>query len=425
MCLRLSFIGSAARVEPVRTRACLIALGALVCVAGCERDGSGPAAIEIRMLEVPAIAGSGQPDLASGPDDAVTLSWLEPGGDGEVALRESTLSADTWSEPRTVTRGRDVFVNWADVPSVVPITPSAWVAHWPKLKPETFGAYDVTLATSPDAGATWTTPIVLNDDGTETEHGFATLFAWGGGVGIVWLDGRQLAAWSFDDPDALLGTELRFAKLTLGGSVLETGVIDALVCDCCQTDVAISSVGALVIYRDRSELEIRDVVVRMHDGESWRAPIALGEEGWHIEGCPVNGPAIAAREDEVAATWYTAAGEMPRVRFARSRDGGQSFEPAIDIDAIGAFGQADVVLLENSTAVVTWWRRAEGNRTALVFRAVSREGELGPITTIAENAVSQPVDVPEAVAHDAGMLVTWTDSTDRGRVRVARVQNLD
>jgi hypothetical protein len=50
---------------------------------------------------------------------------------------------------------------------------------------------------------------------------------------------------------------------------------------------------------------------------------------------------------------------------------------------------------------------------------------LGPITTIAENAVSQPVDVPEAVAHDAGMLVTWTDSTDRGRVRVARVQNLD
>jgi hypothetical protein len=394
-------------------------------VAGCERDGSAPGALAIQMLEVPAIAGSGQPDLASGPDGAVTLSWLEPGADDEVALRESTLSAGTWSQPRTVARGGDVLVNWADVPSVVPITSNAWVAHWPKLKPETFGAYDVALATSPDAGATWTTPIVLNDDGTETEHGFATLFAWGDGAGIVWLDGRQLAAWSFDDPDALLGTELRFAKLTLGGDVLETGVIDALVCDCCQTDVALSSVGPLVIYRDRSEQEIRDIVVRMHDGEAWRAPIALGEEGWHIEGCPVNGPAIAAHEGEVAATWFTAADEMPRVRFARSRDGGRSFAPAQDIDTVGAFGQVDVVLLEDSTAVVTWWRRAEGNRTALVFRTVSREGELGPITTIAENAISQPVDVPEAVVTDAGLLVTWTDSEDRGRVRAALVRNLD
>ena len=223
----------------------------------------------------------------------------------------------------------------------------------------------------------------------------------------------------------MLGTELRFAKLTLGGDVLETGVIDALVCDCCQTDVAISSVGPLVIYRDRTEDEIRDVVVRMHDGETWQAPIPLGEERWHIEGCPVNGPAIAAQEDEVAAAWFTAADEMPRVRFARSRDGGRSFEPALDIDTIGAFGQADVVLLENSTAVVTWWRRAEGNRTALVFRTLSREGVLGPITTIAENAVAQPVDVPEAVATGAGLLVTWTDSEGRGRVRAALVGNLD
>jgi hypothetical protein len=240
----------------------------------------------------------------------------------------------------------------------------------------------------------------------------------------VWLDGRQLAAWSFDDPDALLGTELRFAKLTLGGEVLETGVIDTLVCDCCQTDVAMSSVGPLVIYRDRTEQEIRDVFVRAHDGEGWQAPIALGAEGWHIEGCPVNGPAIAAREDAVATTWFTAADDMPRVRFARSSDGGRTFAPALDIDTVGAFGQADVALLEDATAVVTWWRRAEGSRTALAFRTVSREGALGPITTVAGNAVSQPLDVPEAVATRDGLLVTWTDSEDRGRVRAALVRGL-
>jgi hypothetical protein len=111
------------------------------------------------------------------------------------------------------------------------------------------------------------------------------------------------------------------------------------------------------------------------------------------------------------------------VRFARSRDGGRSFEPALDVDTVGAFGQVDVVLLEDSTAVVTWWRRAEGNRTALAFRTVSREGALGPITTIAENAVPQPLDVPEAVATGDGLLVTWTDGADE-RVRAALVRNL-
>jgi hypothetical protein len=408
----------------VRASNCLIAFCVIVCAAGCERDGSPRAALEIQLLETPTPAGSGQPDLTSGPDDAVTLSWLEPGADEEIALRQSTLRAGTWSDPRTVVQGTDVFVNWADVPSVVPIAANAWVAHWSKLKPETFGAYDVVIATSPDAGATWTAPVMLNDDGTETEHGFATLFAWDDSVGIVWLDGRQLAAWSFDNPDALLGTELRFAKLTLGGEVLETNVIDTLVCDCCQTDVALSSVGPLIIYRDRTEEEIRDVVVRAHDGEAWQTPIALGAEGWHIEGCPVNGPAIAARDDAVAAAWFTAAGDTPRVRFARSSDGGRTFEPALDVDTVGAFGQVDVVLLEDTTAVVTWWRRAEGNRTVLALRTVSREGALGPIATIAENAVSQPLDVPEAVATGDGLLVTWTDSEDRGRVRAALVRGV-
>jgi hypothetical protein len=112
------------------------------------------------------------------------------------------------------------------------------------------------------------------------------------------------------------------------------------------------------------------------------------------------------------------------VRFARSSDGGRTFESPLDVDTVGAFGQVDVAVLEDATAVVTWWRRSEDNRTVLALRTVSREGALGSITTIAENAVSQPLDVPEAVLTGDGLLVTWTDSEDRGRVRAALVRNL-
>jgi hypothetical protein len=185
-----------------------------------------------------------------------------------------------------------------------------------------------------------------------------------------------------------------------------------------------TSRGPVVVYRDRTEAEVRDVVVRAYAGGAWRAPVPLGAEGWRIEGCPVNGPAIAARADDVVAAWFSAADDKPRVRFARSSDGGQSFESAVDVDAAGAFGQVDVALLDDATAVVTWWRRAEGGRTALAARTVSRDGALGPITTIAENAIAQPLDVPEAVSTDDALLVTWTDVEDGGRVRAALVRDL-
>ena len=49
---------------------------------------------------------------------------------------------------------------------------------------------------------------------------------------------------------------------TLTGLHLE---IDARVCDCCQTDAAMTSEGAVLIYRDRSDDEIRDLLRRRSD----------------------------------------------------------------------------------------------------------------------------------------------------------------
>jgi len=68
--------------------------------------------------------------------------------------------------------------------------------------------------------------------------------------------------------------------------------------------------------------------VRRHVDGAWANPVATGAEGWEIEGCPVNGPAIAAAGDRVAVAWFTAAGDTPRVRFASSTDGAASFGPA-------------------------------------------------------------------------------------------------
>ena len=51
--------------------------------------------------------------------------------------------------------------------------------------------------------------------------------------------------------------------------------------------------GPVVVYRDRSEQEIRDIsIVRLHDGK-WSQPSSVFEDNWKINGCPVNGLSFA------------------------------------------------------------------------------------------------------------------------------------
>src|SRR5687767_846707 len=114
-------------------------------VVGCAPEpAADTAAFSARGLPFPGGPGSAQPRLSSG-DGTTVLSWLEPTEDG-VALRYSTFDGGSFSPPREVVRGSDLFVNWADLPSVQPITADVWAAHWLKLAPDSAGAYHVVTA---------------------------------------------------------------------------------------------------------------------------------------------------------------------------------------------------------------------------------------------------------------------------------------
>jgi len=393
----------------------------MVAAAGCS-DGDAPPSAPVE-LAVPAAGGSGQARLASGPDGEIVLSWLEP-ADGGTALRFSVLDGGMWSEPRTVASGEDFFVSWADVPSVVPVTSEVWIAHWLQVAPDSFAAYDIAYATSADGGRTFSPHGLLNDDGALTEHGFVSLFPWDGGIGAVWLDGRRLAelfeSGEFDPDGPPVGMSLRYARIAYDGTIEAQGEIDELVCDCCPTGAALAGAAPVVVYRDRSADEIRDIAVRRHAGGEWSAPTVLGPDGWRIEGCPVNGPAIAARGDTVVAAWFTAPGGQPRVRAARSVDGGAAFGEAVDVDRDGAFGYVDVELLDDGDAVVSWWRRGEAGRIELAIRRIRADGTLGEPRAVAVADVAQPLDMPQLAISGNSAVLAFTDPNDE-RVRTVRV----
>jgi len=130
----------------------------------------------------------------------------------------------------------------------------------------------------------------------------------------------------------------------------------------------------------------------------------------------VNGPQVAAAGERVVVAWFTAAGDRPRVRVAASTDGAQTFEPAVDIDGTGSFGQVGLVLDNDGTALVTWWRKAASGGLELALRAVGADGSLGRVLVLAQSRESQPVDVPQVIAADTGLLIAWTSLDEAGAV---------
>ena len=404
---------------------------ALLALVACTTEPTPAPRLAIGELASPAGEGSGQPHLAVGPDDRLVMSWLEPNADAsEYALKYATLDPATaqWGPPFTVARGPNWFVNSSDLPSVQPLSADLWAAHWLVSSATSQFAYDIEVATSVDGGRSWGEPQLLNDDRTDAEHGFVSLFAWGAAIGAVWLDGRDLANFHEQEPTAPeietapVGTNLRYARLAADGGIIDQGVIDSLACDCCPTDVAVTERGPLVAYRDRTPEEIRDIVVRRHDGSKWTEGVRVGPDNWQIEGCPVNGPAIAARGDDIAVAWFTAAADQPRVRLARSSDGGANFQAPTDVDSTGSFGQVDVLLTDDGDAIVSWWRRSASGGTQLSARRIDASGALGDIQIIASSHSSRPFDIPQMVRSGNLIVFAWTESADQSMVRTATAE---
>ena len=366
----------------------------------------------------PAAAGSLGPNLYAAADGRVFLSWIERLPDGRSALRYAVREGDGWSAPQVVAEGSDWFLNWADFPSFIALPDGQLAAHWLVKNPSSPHAYDVRIALSADGGEHWSEPFAPHRDGTATEHGFVSLFATEDGqLAAAWLDGRNTQPESGAHGHAGGEMTLRYAAIGRDLRLRDEVQLDARVCDCCQTSAALTAEGPLVVYRDRSPLEERDIaVVRRRDGR-WEEPRALPADQWRIEGCPVNGPAVAAHGRRVAVAWFTAANDVTRVKLAFSTDAGSSFGDPVTVDDGNPQGRADVVLLDDGSAVVSWVESSPDG-SSLRVRRIRPDGLPGPATTVVPADGKLGNGFPQLARDGEGqLLLAWT----AGRVRTAIV----
>lgn len=391
----------------------------LAALAACEAAPAAEAPVgAVSPLESPAGPGSAEPNLAVGPDGRVYLSWLEPAADSAHELRFAILDGERWSEPRTIAGGADWFVNWADFPTLVVLPDGRIAAHYLQRYPEAEKGYhyDVRIVQSADGGASWSEPATPHRDGVPAEHGFVSLFAApGDSVGAVWLDGRK----SHADHGGTHEMTLRYTTLAADGSRGEEVEVDPRICDCCQTSLALASTGPVVVYRDRTEQEIRDIyVTRLVDG-AWTEGRPVHADGWRIEACPVNGPAISADGDRVAVAWFTAARDTARVQVAFSDDAGAVFGPPVRVDAGDPSGRVDVELLPGGGALVSWIERTEGDAAEVRVRHVSPAGTAGVPVTVAASSGERASGFPRMIRSGERIVFAWTEPGSPSRVRVA------
>jgi hypothetical protein len=399
-----------------------MAVGYLLLGAACSPGGDlRPWLGEVREVASPGAPGGRYPHLATAPDGTLVMSWLQPGVDGGHELRFATWQGDGWSAAAVAATGSDWFVNWADFPSVVPAADGLRIAHWLQQRPEHVYSYDVRIAVSRDTGRTWSPPVTPHDDGTPTEHGFVTLLPQEEGFMAVWLDGRHTAGSHDHGQEAGGAMTLRSVGIDAGGQSDGAGVeLDARVCDCCQTDAAMTREGVVVVYRDRSPDEIRDVAVVRRTKGGWSEPRAVHEDGWHMPACPVNGPAIDALGSEVAVAWFTAP-DRPRVRLAFSSDAGRSFSAPVEVAAGRVAGRVDVVLLEDGRAVVSWLEETPAGAEIRV-QPFTRSGSAGQAVTVARSSANRSSGFPQMIRAGDRLLFAWTEAAEPLRLRTATAE---
>ncbi len=377
---------------------------ALLAVAVTVVGAQGTAPV-VRAIASPAAVSSEAPQLTVS-ERGVLLSWIEREG-SRASLKFAERTADGWTPVRTAASGTNWFVNWADVPSVQRLADGSLVAHWLQKSGASTYAYDVRLARSTDDGQSWTSSVTPHHDGTQTEHGFASLLQVpGAGLGLVWLDGRQMTGGHEGHGEGSMS--VRFA--TFDGTWKQTAEmpVDTRVCECCPTTAVVTSDGLLAAFRNRTEDETRDIHVSRFENGKWTESKAVHNDGWQIAACPVNGPMLSADGRNVAVAWFTGANDSERAFAAFSKDAGRSWSPPIRLDYNNAIGRVDVEMMPDGSAIATWIEGLDGGAE---FRArrIRPNGSRESAFTIAKVAATRTSGYPRMARSGNELVFAWLD----------------
>lgn len=317
-------------------RVALVAAGALLCAAWAYGQHS---AAHATAAKAPGAAYAGLSPFKCGDNTlacatSATSAWASDGAlwlawvaNGDVVVGHAPDG--TTAIKRTVVIGRHGA--YADVgPDArvqIAIDPRGRiVVAYGVFKDEHWNA-KVLVSSSTDGGKTFSAPRPVTGDAASQR--FPSLgMAPDGALFIAWIDKRLVVAAARQGRKAA-GASVAYAWSGDGGATFtDARIAQDTSCECCRIGVAVPEADRpVVLFRDLAAPSVRDHAVLAFTSRQDPGPLRrVAEDDWNINACPHHGPALAAAENgQLHAAWFTQGRVRQGVFYARSTDGGRSF----------------------------------------------------------------------------------------------------
>ena len=253
-----------------------------------------------------------------------------------------------------------------------------------------------------------------------------------GGLVAAWIDGGKASESRGETGRlscAIASPQGRFETVT---------TLADSVCSCCRTSLAwLGPETFACSYRGVANGDERDIrfAVLSDEGPDGTGPTFTGDshgvvrnDGWHLDGCPSEGPTVAAEGSNAAwVTWYTE-GDPRGLRLARITPTrtvrGTRWEPVSTFmvdDRKEARHPSLATLSSGRPFVVYEGPTPEGGR-ALYGRVMQRKGLSAPVRFTTANSAQRPVPVRWGLN---GVLIAWQEKDEMGpRIALAEWKGL-
>ncbi len=299
---------------------------------------------------------------------------------------------------------------------------------------------EIKVARSADFGVTFGAPVSLQASGAAGDRGWHSLTVDAQGAAhVVWLDHRGLAeapaaagakaeapaatgaktgamnhgaADAHDGVAMAMKSRLHYAVVTAGGAGAEQMLAPG-VCYCCKTALVPTSRGVLAAWRHVYAGNMRDIGFAWLGGPAAAAaPARVSQDGWSINGCPDDGPAMALGDrGRVHIVWPTVIpGDDPvGALFHATMAEGAAFGPRQRVPTLGAPkpSHPQVVVDGTGRVFVAWDEMQSGGRTAAIVSATAGANGVLAFDTPAAVAPGGPTQYPVMAPLARGVVMTW------------------
>jgi hypothetical protein len=343
----------------------------------------------------------------------VALAWTATAGKTTDVFVSVSRDGAPFGPPRQVNdQAGDALAGGEQAPRVLlsatagksgPALAVVWASH--------LGASAIRVARSADAGLEFTPAESVSPPGAAGHRGWPAAAAdAAGNAHVVWLDhgnGSWLTARS---------TSLTTSRSTAAApSRVAEGV-----CYCCKTAIAAGPDRTVyAAWRHVYPGNIRDIAVASSrdGGATFGRPVRVSEDGWELNGCPDDGPALALdASGTLHIVWPTVVdGSRKAIFYASSRDG-RTFTPRREVPGLGSDSRAhpQIAASPDGRVAIVWDEQRDVALVELREGAFSKPVVLDDVETDAT--------YPVATYAANRLVIAWTArQAERYSIAIRRV----